>query len=167
MAITGFDVATQTDIVGSAMAFCAEKAGLWSKEEVAERLHLADCTACAYLRYGLARAVAEYLGSVDGTVKVIYNYDPERATAIDGDIDSTGINLIVWADRKSAALSSLVGLISRALAEECGKLGCPKADALCCTLDIQVVDDEEVRYRSGYGALINSLYVRPQEVWRR
>jgi hypothetical protein len=54
-----------------------------------------------------------------------------------------------------------------ALAEEYRHLGCAKANALCSELDVRVVDEDEVEKRTGYGALINSLYVRPIEVWHR
>jgi len=32
---------------------------------------------------------------------------------------------------------------------------------------VKMVDDDEVLGRLGYGALINSIYVRPMEIWRR
>lgn len=38
---------------------------------------------------------------------------------------------------------------------------------LCYELDVKVTDDEEVQKRIGYGALVNSLYVRPIEIWHR
>jgi hypothetical protein len=34
-------------------------------------------------------------------------------------------------------------------------------------LDVQVIDDEDVRDRRGYGALLKSIYQPPIQVWRR
>jgi hypothetical protein len=34
-------------------------------------------------------------------------------------------------------------------------------------LDAQIVDDEEVKSRVGYGALLSSIHNRPVRVWQR
>jgi len=167
-----FDNAIVTKMMDEALGFCAEKAGLNGKEQAREALQNGDCCVCEYLRYALAQGVAEYLGSVDDTIKAIYTYEPEYATSLDEPIPdrpnfSSGLNLIAQVSRKSAALSSVVASISSALAEEYGRLGCPKANPLCSGLDVQVVNEDEVRRRIGYGALIDSLYVRPMEIWHR
>jgi len=167
-----FDSAIVTNMMEEAIEFCAEKAGLKGKEQAVEALRHGDCSVCEYLRYGLAKGVAEYLGSVDDTVKAVYIYEPEYATSGDGPLPgrpnlSPGISLIAWVRRKSAALSSVVTSVRSALAEEYRQLACPKANALCYELDVTVADDDEVQRRTGYGALISSLYVRPMEIWRR
>jgi hypothetical protein len=155
-----------------ALEFCAEKAGLKDKEQARNVLNTGDCCVCEYLRYGLAQKVAKYLGSVDDTIQAVYTYEPEYATSVDGAIPgrpnlSPGFNLIARVTRKSAALSSVAASMRSALAEEYSHLGCPRANALCSELDVRIVDEGEVEKRTGYGALINSLYVRPIEVWRR
>jgi hypothetical protein len=53
------------------------------------------------------------------------------------------------------------------LAEQLDRMGCPSANALCRDLDVKQADERDVRERTGFGALIGSLYVRPVEVWRR
>jgi len=160
------------NVMDEALEFCAAKAGLQGKEAAREALRAGDCCVCEYLHYGLAQGVAKYLGAVDDTVQAIYTYEPEYATSGDEPIAdrsdlAPGLNLIARVTRKNAALSSVVASVSLALAEEHRQLGCPKASALCCELDVKVADDEEVRRRVGYGALVNSLYVRPIEVWHR
>jgi hypothetical protein len=160
------------NVMDEALEFCAGKAGLKGKEAAREALRTGDCCVCEYLRYGLAQGVAKYLGSVDDTVKAIYTYEPEYATSGDGLITdqpnlSPNLNLIARVTRKNAALSSVVASVSLALTKEFKQLGCPIANALCWELDVKVADDEEVQKRIGYGALINSLYVRPIEVWHR
>ena len=166
----GSDVAA--NVMDEALEFCAGKTGLKGKEAAREALHTGDCCVCEYLRYALVQGVAKYLGAVDDTVQAIYTYEPEYATSGDEPITdrsdlSPGLNLIARVTRKNATLSSVVASVSLALAEEYKQLGCPKVNALCCELDVKVADDEEVHKRTGYGALINSLYVRPIEVWRR
>ena len=155
------------DIVGSAMAFCAEKTGLASKEAVTAAVQSCDCEVCERLHHGVARAVSAYLGSMDSEVEAVYSYDPDRATGVDEAITGRGINLIVRVKRKSAALWSLIGLLISAMAQQRRDLACPRAEPLCWGLDIQVVDDDEVRSRTGYGALVDSLYVRPTQIWHR
>ncbi len=167
MSATTFDSAVVAGLLGSALDYCAEKAGLPGREAALAAVQSGECATCECVRHGLAMAVAEYLGSVDSTIRAIYVYDPERAAAVDEPVVTLGINLIVWTSRKSAALASLVDLVRKALAEEHARLACPKANALCCALDVQIADDDQVQNRAGYGALIHSLYVRPQEIWRR
>ncbi len=172
MSTLNFNNAIVTDMMEEALEFCAKKAGLKGKEQARNVLLTGDCCVCEYLRYGLAQKMAEYLGSVDDTIQAIYTYEPEYATSADGAISarpnlSPGFNLIARVSRKSAALSSVAASMRSALAEEYRQLGCPNANALCSELDVRVVDEDEVKKRTGYGALISSLYVRPIEVWHR
>jgi hypothetical protein len=167
-----FGNAIVADVMDEALEFCAGKAVLNGKEAAREALRTGDCCVCEYLRYALVQGVAKYLGSVDDTVQAFYTYEPEYATSGYGFITdqpylSPGLNLIARVTRKNAALSSVVASVGSALTEEFKQLGCPKANALCCELDVKMADDEEVQKRIGYGALINSLYVRPIEVWHR
>jgi len=159
-------------IVDEALEFCAEKAGLKGSQAVRDVLRTGDCCVCEYLRYALAQGVAGYLGSVDDTIQAIYTYEPEQATRVDEALPtrpnlSPGLNLIARVSRKSAALSSVVASMRSALAEEHKRLGCPKANALCSEIDFRAVDEDEIQKRTGYGALLSSLYVRPIEIWHR
>jgi len=143
-----------------------------SPKETLEAMRSGDCATCDAVRYRLAETLAEYLAMVDHGVKAVYLYEPEYATGADSAVTerpslSPGISMIVWSDRKSAALSAVVASLNARLAEEAEHLTCPKANALCWTLDAQIVDDQQVQSNSGYGALINSLYVRPLELWHR
>ena len=167
-----FDTTVVRDMFENAIEFCAEKTGLNGRAQVLERMRCGDCSVCGYVRYDLAKEVAEYLGSVDDTVRAVYFYEPEYATSMDESLPdepdlAPGISLVAWVSRKSAALSSVVGAVGAALAQEQKQFGCPKANALCYQLDVKVADDDEVRRQAGYGALIQSLYVRPTEIWRR
>jgi hypothetical protein len=162
-----------TTAMENAIQFCAEKMNFNGKEQVLQARKNGDCTACEYLRYGLAKNLAEYLGSMDDRAKAVYIYDDHDAslTWTDGSSDQSsyvpGIRMIVWVSRKSPALSSIVDTMSASVREESRRLDCPKANGLCHELDVIVVDDQEVERRSGYGALIHSIYLRPIEIWHR
>jgi hypothetical protein len=167
-----FDNAIVTNMVDEALEYCAAKAGLNDKEQARGALQAGDCCVCEYLRYAMAQKMAGYMGSVDDTIKAVYSFEPEEATSVDEAIAprpslTPAFNLIARVRRKSAALSSVVASLRSALAKECTQLACPNANALCSELDVRVVDEDEVAKRTGYGALLSSLYVRPIEVWHR
>ena len=172
MSATALDTTVMKRILEEALDFGGQKAGHKGVEETLGALKRGDCSICEYVRYGLAQQVAQYLGSVDRSVKAVYTYEPEYATGVEGSVPnrpslSPAISMIAWVDHKSAALTSVVSILGSAVSEELQRLGCPKANALCHMLDVRVVDDTEVLGRTGYGALIDSVYVRPTEVWRR
>ncbi len=159
-----------SDLVHAAVEGAAARQGK-QYDDWLERIQEGECPACSEVRYLLATGLAEYLGAVDTSVKAVYVYEPEYATGFDdvaaGAEFARGINLIVWASRKSAALTALIKSMGEELHKHIEPLTCYRADALCWSLDVQIVDDEQVQKRSGYGALINSMYVRPMELWRR
>jgi len=158
------------NMMEEALVFCAAKTGAETKEKALDAIRQGDCSVCGYARYGLAKGIAQYLGSIDDTIKAVYVYEPEYATADDqiaGSRLSSGINLLAWVGRKTAALNSIVACLDTALLEERKRLLCPEAIAECFSLDVKVADDDEVRRRRGYGALVNSIFVRPTKVWER
>lgn len=167
---TSFDNSMVANMMEEALVFCAAKTGTGTKEKALDAILQGDCSACGYARYGLAKGIAQYLGSIDDTIKAVYVYEPEYATADDqiaGSRLSSGINLLAWVGRKTAALNSIVACLDTALLEERKRLLCPEAIAECFSLDVKVADDDEVRRRRGYGALVNSIFVRPTKVWER
>ena len=162
-----FDKSIVANMIEDALAFCAAKMGTETKEKALEAVLQGDCSVCGYVRYGLAQSLAQYLGSIDDTIKAVYNYEPEYATNDEMAGLSFGIHLLAWVERKSAALNSIVAGLDAALMEERKRLLCPDATAECFSLDVKVADDDEVRRRRGYGALVNSIFVRPTKVWER
>jgi hypothetical protein len=171
MSTLTFDNALITSMVEEAIAFCAEKTGAKTREEVVKAISNGDCAACDYLRYSLAKKVGECLGSMDETVKAIYIYEPEYGAGAENYIENSlgfksGINLVAWVERKTAALSSVITSLNEALVEACKHLG-TSGNGLRYLLDVKLTDDDEVAGRRGYGALVHSVYVRPTEVWSR
>lgn len=166
------DTTILTETMNEAVVFCAEKTSLQGRDQVAAARDRADCSVCEYLRYGLAKGVAEYLGSLDGTIKAVYIFEPDAAIHMDDHAPdlprlSPGISMLIWASHKTAALASLLTSVQQATDEEFWKLPCPESNALCHALDTIVVDDREVQERRGYGAVVSSIYMAPTEIWRR
>ena len=157
-------------MVEAALSFCARQACVGDAEQARQALHQGQCDVCDYLCYSLAKQVGEFLSQMDETVKAVYVFEPEYAW--DGDTAAarrpSGINLIAWVDRKSASLDALAGALGTTLSESRrNKLGCVKATAPCNALNVHLVDDADVENRRGYGAMVDSLYIRPIKVWAR
>jgi hypothetical protein len=163
------DAASTAEItLSEALEFCAQKTGLPGRQAVIERLQQGDRNACKYCRYSIAKNVAQSLGSLDTTIKAAYvvDYDatPEDMCFCE-ETQGSLIHLIVWAERKTNALNSLVEALDRALVQRyADEIGTPK---LAHLLDVQVVDDADVKNRAGYGAMLSSLHQRPIQVWER
>ncbi len=162
-----------TTAMENAIQFCVEKMSFNGKEQVLQARKNGDCSVCEYLRYGLAKNLAQYLGEMDNRAKAVYICDDHDSSLTWPNGSSgqpkyaPGIQMVVWVSRKSPALTSLVDTMRASVREESLRLACPKANGLCHELDVIVVDDQEVERRSGYGALIHSLYLRPIEIWHR
>ena len=155
-------------ILDRALDFCVHKLNLDGSEAVMDLLRQGDHTTYRYWLHGLAKHVAGHLGVWDESIQGIYIYDydatPEDLSFVEVAPDPL-IHLIVWARRKTAALNSLIEGLDRALAQaHVERLGTPQLKHL---LDVQVVDDNEVDNRRGYGAFFSSLHHRPLPLWKR
>jgi hypothetical protein len=82
-----------------------------------------------------------------------------------GEKQTSLIHLIAWAERKTSALDSLVEALDRALVQHYADL--IGQHQLAHLLDVQVIDDADVKNRVGYGAMLSSLYQKPIQVWKR
>jgi hypothetical protein len=151
-----------------ALEYCAQKMGLAGRPAVVDHLRQGDRSACKYCQYSIAKHVAGSIGALDENVKAVYvvDYDatPQDLCFYEGPQGSQ-IHLIVWAERKTGALASLVGALDRALVERYNDV--MGTHQLAHLLDVQVVDDADVNNRVGYGAMLSSLYQRPIQLWKR
>ena len=152
-----------------AMQFCAQKMGLYSLDAVADLLRQKDRTACEYCLYGVAKGVATSLGTMDEHIKAVYvlDYDATPEDLCFGELNQSTllVHLIVWTQRKTAALSSLVRTLDRALAQECADLF--GGSQIKTVLDVQMIDDTDVETRTGHGALLQAIHHRPIRIWAR
>ncbi len=167
------DQALASKMVDEAILFCAEKNFSGDKQHTMSALRMGRCEICGDVIEGVGRQIGEYLGQVDKTVKAVYRFGPELGYEESRDegkfVDRrrAGINLVAWADRKSAALGALGVTLEAVLAESRRKIGCEKATPACYTLDLQIVDDEDVQFRRGYGAIVDNEFLRSTKVWAR
>jgi hypothetical protein len=155
--------------LSEALQFCARKIGVDSLEAVVDLLRQNDRMACEYCLYSMAKRVAASLGAVDENVRAVYvlDYDATPEDICFGTLHQGAplVHLIVWAERKTAALSSLVAALDRALAQAYTDLvGGPQVESL---LDVQVIDDADVESRTGHGALLQAIHHRPIQIWER
>jgi hypothetical protein len=159
---------TAEDILGNALGFCAQKMGYDDPQIAIERLKEGDRTACGHCQYSIAQQVGAALAALDDNVRSVYmfEYDATPEDICFSEAAQTPLlHLIVWTERKTKALNSLVTMLERALAQSYARLiGLRQLQHL---LDVQVVDDGEVKGRIGYGALFSSLHHRPLKVWER
>ncbi|MBN1314641.1 MAG: hypothetical protein JXA42_04215 [Anaerolineales bacterium] len=172
MSATRYDNTVMKKMMQESITSCAKKAGLDDKKQVVEALRKGNCCVCEHLRNELAQGMAEYLGSMDDSIKAIYSFDPEYATSMEEPLPgrpnlSPGFSLIARVNRENGSLSDIVDQMKTSLKEEHRLLSCPKANALCTELNLNIANDDDVQKRTGYGALINSPYVRPIELWSR
>jgi hypothetical protein len=158
-------------MVEQAISHCAEKSFGGDTQRTLQYLRQGRCDICGLVIDDLVVQIGEYLGRMDKTVKAVYKYGPEQMTNASRPDKrgprKTGINLVAWADRKSAALEALGTTLESALSESRRKVGCRIATPACYTLDLQIVDDEDVHQRRGYGVVVDSLYLRSSKVWTR
>jgi hypothetical protein len=163
------DAASTAEIaLAQAMEYCAQKMGLADGQSAVERIKEGNLAACSYCRYSVAKQVGEALGALDENIQAAYvfEYDATPQDLCFGEaMQASPIHLLIWTGRKTEALNSLVEALDRALATSFVKIlgHGPRAHVL----DVQIVDTHEVENRSGYGALLSSLYHRPIKVWAR
>lgn len=154
--------------LADALEFCAQKMGLAGRPAAVDHLRQGDSSACRYCHYSIAKHMGESLGALDKNIKAVYviDYDATPEDVCFGEERQTSlIHLIVWAERKTGALNSLVEALDRALVERYKDVIGTRQ--LAHLLDVQVVDDADVRNRIGYGAMLSSLHQRPIQIWER
>jgi hypothetical protein len=158
-------------MVEKAVAACAEVSFAGNVRRMRQALLEGKCEHCRRVSENLVDQICEYLGQVDNTVKTIYHYEPTdislASTGKEPRDAHNGINLIVWVNRKSPALSALISTLETTLATSQRQLGCINATPSCFTLDVTMVDDHDIRERRGLGLLVENAYLRSQRVWQR
>ncbi len=153
-------------IMDQMLDFCAQKMGLVGRLPVVDLLRQGNRDAYKYCQYSIAKQVAESLGALDRTIKSVYivEYDATPEDMCFSERAPTSlIHLIVWTDRKTKALDSLVSALDRALVQRFVEI--VATDRLAHLLDVQAVDDEDVEKHVGYGAMLSSLHNRPIRIW--
>ncbi|MFC1931450.1 hypothetical protein ACFLXJ_04555 [Chloroflexota bacterium] len=161
-------VSTCESIVTKALKTSANKMGFGDVKTCIACMKEADSVAFNYYNYNIAKELGEVLGSWDKNIRAVYTHDYDGATPEEACCENASllsfIHMIVWAERKTKALDALVETIDRAMVQHHRHmLGLINLE---CVLDVQVIDDEDVRNRTGYAALLKSIYQPPTQVWR-
>jgi hypothetical protein len=157
---------TAEDVMSKTLEFCAQKTGAKDHGQVIDRLQAGDAQTHSYCHYGIASQLGAALGALDENIKTVYlfDYDATPEDLCFGDARRTPlVHLLVWTERKTQALDSLIKMLDRAMAESyANKIGPSRMQHI---LDVQVIDDADVAQRTGYGGLLHSIHYRPLKVW--
>ncbi len=149
-----------------ALSYTATQMEFSDVEFAVGHIRIGDQAAWGHFQYALSREVAEYLHAFEPAIKSVYLYDCDATpedTIFDPLPQNSLVHLIVRTGKKSNALSALIQGFDRALAVRCGeRFALPQIGYM---LDVQLVDEDEVRSRTGYGSLLSSIYLRPTLVW--
>jgi len=159
---------TVESIVNKALKTSVNKMGLRDVKALIACIKQGDPRACSYCHYNIAKELGEALGCLDDNIKAVYAYDYDDnlsdANCAENTLPFSLIHMIIWAGRKTKALKALIEAVDRALVRNQRRLlGISELEHM---LDIQIVDDEDVKTRTGYAALLKSIYQPPIEVWR-
>jgi hypothetical protein len=160
-------------MVEKAIAKCADAHFAGNIRRMRQSLLQGQCEHCRCISDSLVRQIGEYLGQVDNTVKAVYRYEPvdippaSQNEGRDRSKEHAGINMVVWVNRKSAALAALAGTLETTLSTSRRQLGCVDASLDCFTLDMTMVDDHDVCERRGLGLLVDNSSLRSDLVWKR
>jgi hypothetical protein len=164
------DQALTDKMLDLAITECAEELYSGDTRRLRQALLQGHCNDCRHVASSLARQISEYLGRVDRTVKSVYYYEPVEAPGSslpENYPPYVGINLVVWVERKSAALSALLETLETVLKASQRNVGCADASPRCFSLDVKLVSDQEVQEQRGLGLLVEKSFLRSTPVWRR
>ena len=167
---TPIDQALTDKMFDQAIVECADEIFAGDALRMRQSLLQSHCENCKCVAVCLARLIGEYLGQVDRTVKAVYNYQPLEETdkeTIETSEPFVGINLVVWVERKSAALSALLETLESALKASRNQIGCAIATPACFALNVMLVSDHDVQEGQGLGLLIRAAGIRSIPVWKR
>jgi hypothetical protein len=167
---TPIDQALTDKMFDQAIVECADEIFAGDALRMRRSLLQSHCENCKCVAVCLARLIGEYLGQVDRTVKAVYNYQPLEWTdkePLGTSEPFVGINLVVWVERKSAALSALLEALESAFKASRNQIGCAIATPACFALDVMLVSDHDVQEGQGLGLLIRAAGIRSIPVWNR
>ncbi|MBN1690914.1 MAG: hypothetical protein JW901_07825 [Dehalococcoidia bacterium] len=158
---------TVDSIVNKALKTSASKMGLRDAKAVIACLKENDPVACSYCHYNVAKELGAVLGSWDKNIRAVYAYGYDDNTSAQECSENISlfslVHMIIWAERKTKALKALIEAIDHALAQHQRQLFALKE--LEHVLDVQVIDDVDVKSRTGYASLLKSIHQMPVQVW--
>ena len=158
---------TAESIVAAALEVSTRKMGLSNIGTLISSLKQGEAEAFNYYCYHIARELGSVLGSWSKNIRAIYTCNYDEAVIEEADFGNMRnfflIHMIIWAEQKNKALNALLDAMDAAMVQQHRLL--LGRDRIKSILDAQVIDDEDVRNRTGYAALLNSLFQPPIQVW--
>lgn len=155
-------------VVTTALTTSAQKMGLGDTDVFVTCLRKCDCVAVNYYCYSVTKGLGEVLGSWSKNIRAVYVCYCDDGTSGEDCIGNTStptlIHMIIWAEKKNKALNALIEAMDVAMVQRHRRL--LGLNQLKHVLDAQVVDDEDVRNRTGYAVLLKSIHQPPIQVWR-
>jgi hypothetical protein len=142
-------------------------------QQMKQALEQGECQYCILVRTYLVSQVSQYLAQMDPTIQAVYKLEPSSANQItqgDAKLQTTsgvGIQLVVWATQISQPLVDLVKSLNDALATSLQTLSCPGPLPACSTINIEIVDDAQVRSQRGYGLMVPNAYIHSKPIWEK
>jgi hypothetical protein len=160
-------VNTVETVITEALKTSAVKMRFNSTQALIACLKEGNCTAFNYYHYNIAKGLGMALGSWDKNIRAVYTHDFDGATPEETCNENEGpfcpVRMIIWAERKTKAMDALVELFDRSIVQyQREMLGIVNSER---SLDVQLIDDGDVKNRTGYAALIKSIYQPPIKVW--
>jgi hypothetical protein len=127
------------------------------------------------LQDGLGRSIAQVLAANDARVQAVYSYDPSADPCAEpGGAQPGGqrpaeatLHLLVRVTQPTAGLRAFIDALDRALTLSLHQLPLGSFAVRGSVLDAILVSEDEVRQRSGWGALVASAAVPPLRLWAR
>ena len=159
-------VAVVESVIKKALISSADKMGPCDVKAIINCIKKGDPTACSYYHYNIARELGRVLGSWDVNIRAVYALGYDDNTSAEEGAENFAfslVHMIIWAERKTKALNAMIEAIDRAMVQVYRKLF--EMGELQRVVDIQVIDGEDVKNRTGYAALLKSIYQMPIQVW--
>jgi hypothetical protein len=158
-------------MVEKAIQLCANERFAGNTQSALQALRQGRCDVCCVFSDHLVSQLGSYLGEMDRTVKAVYKCEPYRnGSEYENNPpkdQKTGINLVAWVERKSAALHALGTTLEKVLSRSQQRVGCKKATPVCHTLEVAMADDRDIQDQRGYGLFVNCQKVHSTLVWQR
>ncbi len=144
--------------------------GAYADDESLLELDLRRPAVLEALKDSLALGVARALAAHDAGVQAIYAYDPwansDNETAEARAFDAT-LHLLVVVTAPSTTLPAFILALDQAVTVSLKGWPALAFQAYASILNINLLTEEEVQRRTGYAALLSSIFAPPIEIWRR
>jgi hypothetical protein len=167
------DVFQADRLVEQALAQYANKRYSGDLDRAQKSLEKGDCALCRGFSAELAEHISGYLSAVDGLIRAVYTYEPEKlkhhadeTVYINPMETRAGINLLVLVNQDDPSLLQLVRSTESAIQESLKKLGCTRYSDSCFFVDVQTVTEKQVNENRGLGVLVGHPSIHSIPLWK-